>query len=170
MNKKEIIKPAVILTVICFVVAGLLALTNYITADKIAKAKADSIAEAMESLVPGADFSEIKENSYSASQNGQISAYVFITEEMGYKSKIEVMTAVNAADGTIIGVTVTGCADESPGIGQKVGSDQSFTDQFSGQSGTAQADAITGATFSSKAVTKAVNDALAELSEIKEGN
>ena len=69
MNKKEIIKPAVILTVICFVVAGLLALTNYITADKIAKAKADSIAEAMESLVPGAEFSDIKENSYSATEN-----------------------------------------------------------------------------------------------------
>lgn len=83
MNKKEIIKPAVILTVICFVVAGLLALTNYITADKIAKAKADSIAEAMESLVPGAEFSEIKENSYSATENGRSSALCFHNRRNG---------------------------------------------------------------------------------------
>ena len=169
MSKKEIIKPALILTAICFAVAGLLGLTNYITEDKIAKAKADSIAQAMENLVPDSDFKEIGENLYTASNGGELSAYVFITEEMGYKSKIEVMTAVNA-DGSIIGVTVTGCADESPGIGQKVGSEKSFTDQFTGQSTSAEADAITGATFSSKAVTKAVNNALEKFSEIKEGN
>lgn len=169
MSKKEIIKPALILTAICFAVAGLLGLTNYITQDKIAKAKADSIAEAMENLVPDARFDQIDQNTYTASNGGEISAYVFITEEMGYKSKIEVMTAVNA-EGSIIGVTVTGCADESPGIGQKVGSEKSFTDQFTGQSTSAEADAITGATFSSKAVTKAVNNALEKFSEIKEGN
>ena len=150
MNKKEIVIPALILTVICFSVTLLLSLTNFITADKIERAKADSMAEAMQSLVPGAEFTE--------------------TEEMGYKSKIEVMTAVNAADGSIIGVTVTGCADESPGIGQKVGSDESFTAQYTGQSKEAKADAITGATFSSKAVTKAVNDALDKFDGIKGGN
>ena len=170
MNKKEIVIPALILTVICFSVTLLLSLTNFITADKIERAKADSMAEAMQSLVPGAEFTETEENTYSAQKDGQTAAYVFITEEMGYKSKIEVMTAVNAADGSIIGVTVTGCADESPGIGQKVGSDESFTAQYPGQSKEAKADAITGATFSSKAVTKAVNDALDKFDGIKGGN
>lgn len=175
MTKKEIIMPAVILTVICFTVTVLLSLTNLITADKIAKAKADSIAAAMEQLVPGAVFNEAGDNIYSAEKDGQKTAYLFITEEMGYKSKIEVLTAVNASDGTVIGVTVTDCSDESPGIGQKVASEKEFTAKFAGKSKSdspdgVKADAITGATFSSNAVTKAVNDALERFDGIKGGN
>jgi Na+-translocating ferredoxin:NAD+ oxidoreductase RnfG subunit len=48
---------------------------------------------------------------------------------------------------------------ETPGIGTKVQAD-SFLSQFNGQSGAAEADIISGATFSSRAVIEAVNKAL----------
>lgn len=163
-NIKNLIIPTVALTAICLIVTGLLSVTDYFTKDRIASAKAEQVAEAMQSLVPNSDYTDLKINgrseiSYAAERNGQTVGYIFITDQLGYKSSIQVMTALDT-NGEIIGVSVIDCADESPGIGQKVGTEKSFTDQFIGQSGSAQADAITGATFSSKAVTGAVNDAL----------
>lgn len=164
MSVKALLKPTLILTAICLVVTAALSVTNFFTQDKIAAAKAETVAAAMERLVPGAAFQELQEGVYEASTG----AYVFLTSQMGYKSEIQVMTAVDRS-GTVTGVTVVDCSEESPGIGQKVGTDMDFIEQFSGQSKQVQADAITGATFSSDAVTKAVNDALILFADLKGG-
>ncbi len=168
MKPKELIKSTVVLTAICLIVAAALSATNYFTKDKIERSKAEATQAAMNELVPGAKFSEISEDSYSAEKDGDVCGYVFISEEMGYKSKIQVMTATDIS-GTVTGVCVTDCSNESPGIGQKVGTEDSFTDLFKGQSKIASADAITGATFSSDAVTKAVNNALEMYESVKGG-
>ena len=69
------------------------------------------------------------------------------------------MTAFNESY-NFTGVVVTDCADESPGIGQKIGTDQAFLNQYVGYTFGQSVDAITGATYSSEAVTQAVETAL----------
>ena len=60
MTPKAILLPTLSLFVICLVVTSLLALTNSITAEKIAENEAQSKQESMFSVVPDAvDFEEI---------------------------------------------------------------------------------------------------------------
>jgi Na+-translocating ferredoxin:NAD+ oxidoreductase RnfG subunit len=73
---------------------------------------------------------------------------------------VEVLTAFDTQN-KVTGVAVTHCADESPGIGQKVGTDEVFLDQYKGYEANQKIDAITGATYSSDAVTAAVEQAVA---------
>lgn len=81
------------------------------------------------------------------------------------------MTAINT-DGTVAAIEILDASNETPGLGQNV-TKQDFYTQYSGvksgvevvKDGTGSADnntvnAVTGATISSKAVTKSVNTAL----------
>lgn len=172
MNWKTVGKPALVLFLVCLVVTAALSVTNYFTKDAIAAAKEQAIMEAMESLIPDAAYEPLDEEStaYVAQIDGQTAGYLFLTKAMGYKSMVQVMTALNAA-GAVTGVTVVGCADESPGIGQKVGTDESFVQQFIGRTEASdQVDAITGATYSSNGVRDAVNQAIIQWKTIAGGD
>jgi len=125
------------------------------------------VEAAMCQLIPNGEYTDCSGDNtfYSVTVQGQEAGYIAITQAMGYKNYIQVMTAFDTM-GTVTGVKVIDCADESPGIGQKVGTDQGFIDQFIGIRQTNQpTDAITGATISSQGVKQAVDLAIETMNE-----
>ena len=165
---KPLLIPTLTLLIIGVVVAAVLSITNYFTAPRIDVRRQQALDQAMAKLIPNATFTLKSQDAqqgitvYQSTQNGKVLGYIVCSSAMGYKSKVEVMTAFNEGY-NVTGVVVTDCADESPGIGQKVGTDQAFLSQYVGYTAEQSVDAITGATYSSQAVTDAVNQAVAYL-------
>ena len=174
LSPKAIIIPTVSLFLICAVVTALLALTNNITAEKIAANEAESKQNSMFSVVPEAvSFDEITPDVMyeGKDSSGNTVGYAISTSTNGYGGQVKVMTGIDT-EGKIIGVDVFYNDDETPGLGKNT-SNESFRNQYKGlsadqdiavskddTSGNAQTvDAVTSATISSRAVTKAVNEA-----------
>ena len=177
---KLIAVPALVLLLISGVAALLLGLVNDVTKPVIAEREKEETAAAMRAVMAVAqDFSDEKAADdgtvyYEAyASDGSVCGYVFTTAGSGYGGEITVMTGVGA-DGTVTGIAFLSI-DETPGMGMKAQNDD-FKSQYIGRSGeigvnkTAATDteiqAITGATITSKAVTGAVNDALACFAKI----
>lgn len=180
-SPKEILVPTIVLLVICVVSAALLGGTNMLTKDKIASIEAEAKAAAMQTVMPDAvSFSEAViadetlEYAEALDADGNISGYAFTVSENGYGGEIKIMIGINP-DGTVSKVAVLSADNETPGLGQNIKKD-SFLDQFTGKTGSltvtktapssdTEIQAITSATISSSAVTRAVNSALAYFSE-----
>lgn len=161
---KEYIKPTLVLTVICLVITALLALTNEITQPiieannlRIAEAsRAEVLAEADGFHALEGNFPENTVDVYEA-DNG--AGYAITVTSKGYDSTpLKVMIGIQA-DGTIEKVKVLS-SNETPGLGSKVTED-SFTGQFTGMTsdGVDGMQMISGATYSSKAMRTAVEQA-----------
>lgn len=174
-SPKEIFIPVLVLFLICLVSSGLLAYTNSLTKDKIASIDTENKAKAMAVVMDkAASYGEEKTDgdiswSSALDKDGKTIGYVVSTTVNGYGGDIDVMVGINN-DGTINKAKVVSADDETPGLGQNTKKD-SFIGQFSGKSGqltvvktTPSSDdeiqAVTSATISSKAVTKAVNSCL----------
>ncbi len=157
---KQILLPSFALFIICALVSLALAGTNHITKDTIKKGEQDALQNSLSQSVPSAQ--NFEQNSidgtvyYTAIKDGSAIAYVIETSAKGYGGDISVLTAVSL-DGNIIKVTVTDASSETTGIGTKV-TDSKFLDSFVGSPD--NADAITGATYSSNGVKNAVKYAL----------
>lgn len=186
-NREDIVKPVAVLLAICVVIPFALAVTNKITVNRIAELEKKTTAEAMASLISADSFTEQTLNTengstgityYVAETDGVILGYAFVTAAKGYGGEISVITAVNT-DGTVKAVAIADASDETPGLGQNV-TKQSFYSQLSGLTGDItvvkngadsennEINAVTGATISSKAVTRAVNEALENFAEVTE--
>lgn len=181
---KQILVPTITLTLICIIITGLLAVTNDITADKIAQQNAEAAAASRLEVLPDAAGFEEKQTGGSTyyigkDESGQEVGYVFTTTAAGYGGDVEVMTGIGS-DGVVTGVTILS-HNETPGLGAKA-DDPSFTGRYQKavpdggfvlKKGTASADnevaAITGATITSTAVTNAVNEAVELYSQVKGG-
>ena len=182
ITPKAILIPTISLFLICIVVTAALALTNNVTADKIAANELSSKNESMKTVCPEAQFFDelIPDTLYKGTNEGGAPlGYAISTATQGYGGQVKVMTGIT--DGKIIGVDVFYNDDETPGLGKNT-SNESFTDQYKGlttdspisvskdSSQGQTVDAVTSATISSRAVTKAVNEALEIYNEnIKEG-
>lgn len=172
---KDIIIPAVALFVICLVASVLLALTNGVTAEKIAKNQAENaVASRSEvlSVVDGtevASYSEDKTDENSGlvyceglDKDGNVIGYIFTTAAKGYGGDVKCMLGYDM-NGEIVGFTILDCSNETPGLGQNAKTH--FTkDFFNGKSGELKVvkdggdvQAITAATITSRAVSKAVS-------------
>ena len=175
-KNKEIIVPSATLLVICLVATLLLGVTNLLTAGQIAKLEEETKIAAMNEVLPAEDYTQTEgKEIYTAVKNGAVAGYIFVTGAKGYGGNISVMTAVDPA-GKILAVSILSASDETPGLGQNV-TKEGFYSQFLGLSGDItvvknganstdnEINAVTGATISSKAVTKAVNEALTLYSE-----
>ena len=175
-KNKEIIVPSATLLVICLVATLLLGVTNLLTAGQIAKLEEETKIAAMNEVLPAEDYTQTEgKEIYTAVKNGVVAGYIFVTGAKGYGGNISVMTAVDPA-GKILAVSILSASDETPGLGQNV-TKEGFYSQFLGLSGDItvvknganstdnEINAVTGATISSKAVTKAVNEALTLYSE-----
>ncbi len=179
---KNVLLPAAILTAICIVISGLLALTNDITKDKIEEAaKQESIA-AMSIIYndEGAKFtdktatdSEGNEFNYSVvSVADKTIGYVFTTSQNGYGGQVSVMTGINT-NGSVKAIQILSVADETPGLGQNAKND-AFTSQFAGKTDVISKEknkditALTGATITTNAVIGDVNRALELYNIVKE--
>lgn len=167
----KIIKPIVVLSVMCVVVTGALALTNGVTAPVIKAATAAAQEKARTELLPDATGFTQVEGEYEGvsaiytADNGV--GTVITCAAKGYGGSITVMVAF--ADGTIKQIKVTEQA-ETQGLGSKIVSEAGFRDSFAGLPAqpftVSDIDTITGATISSKAVTTAVNYAVAAYAAI----
>ena len=172
ITPKAVLIPTVSLFLICIFVTAALALTNSVTADKIAEIEQQSKQESMKAVCPEAQtFEEITPDVMyeGKDESGNTVGYAISTATMGYGGQVKVMTGVN--DGKIIGVDVFYNDAETPGLGKNT-SNASFRDQYKGlttdsdisvskdSSSGQTVDAVTSATISSRAVTNAVNEAL----------
>ena len=173
ITPKAVLIPTVSLFLICLVVTAALALTNNVTAEKIAANEAQSKQESMFSVLPDADhfeqvFEGVDDMYIGLDKDGNEVGYAISTATQGYGGQVKVMTGIQ--DGTIIGVDVFYNDDETPGLGKNT-SNESFRDQYKGLTSDSSinvskdssdgqtVDAVTSATISSRAVTKAVNAA-----------
>ena len=183
-NKNDIIKPVAVLLAICIIIPLALSLTNRITKDKIAELDEKNSRETMASLIKADSFTEEGfkdgENEFTynlALKDGEIVGYIFKTAEKGYGGDVSVMTAVNV-DGTVKSVAVLDVSGETPGLGQNAAK-ESFYSQYEGKtsgisflkngadSAKNEVNAVTGATITSTAVNKAVNQALEQFKCVK---
>lgn len=178
MKLKEVLKPALILCVICLLATAALAGTNMLTADTIAQQKVITEQESRKQVLPNADSFE-EADGYAIGKTGSdVAGYVFVTSSKGYGGDVQVMTGISV-DGQITGVVILE-QDETPGLGANA-EKESFRDQFKqavpengftvtkSTAGEGEISAMTGATITTTAVTNAVNDAIAQYNEIKEG-
>jgi len=168
-NWNKIFKPIVVLCVICIVMTGALAATNGVTEPIIEAATLAAQEKARTELLPEADgFTVVDglsvENVVEAyTANNGVGTVVTSTSK-GYGGTMTVMVAFTP-EGTIKQIKVTE-QGETQGIGSKVAGDASFWTRFEGLEakelvlGT-DVDALSGATVSSKALTNAVNAAIA---------
>ena len=184
---KFILKVAGTLTAISLVAALLLGLTNQLTAPNIAAINAAKTEQALAAVATADEFKpmDVSDDMFTAgkTQGGKVTeAYEVIVggENAGYAFKvvaggsqgdIEMIVGVDA-DLAVTGVSIVKNSETS-GIGSKVMNNEPSTsgtpvlDQFIGKSGAGSLvvkgniDAVSGATVSSKGVTKGVNTALA---------
>ncbi len=171
---KEYGKPVFVLVAICILAGGVLAAINAMTADKIAANEAAEATAAYFSALPEAeDFTELAcdlEGVTAFLQSTNDVGYVIAAQAKGYNGQVPCAVAISN-DGVILNVVFLD-NDETAGLGQKV-KDASFTAQFSGMAAEAftinDIDAISGATFSSKAAVNAINLAIEAYAQIVEG-
>ena len=184
MNAKKILMPAIALLAICLVASALLAVTNQVTKAQIEAIAAEAENTAREAVFPdAASFSDVKTvggQTYCEALDsaGNCIGYTFSTTAKGYGGDVSVMTGISA-DGSVRAIEILDVSNETPGLGQNAKQD-AFKAQFSGMRGTIGVstasksadngiDALTGATYTSRGVTDAVNQALASFEQIQKG-
>ena len=167
---KSILVTALSLFLICAVAAGALAYVNTVTAPTIAANNAAAADKARGEVLPEADSFEEKTAPdgtvyYVGVSGGGPVGYVFTTSAKGYGGDVEVMTGVDT-EGKVTGISLL-TINETPGLGMNAKKD-GFLNQFKGKSGELAVNkdggeivAVTSATVTSRAVTRAVNQALA---------
>ncbi len=179
-NREDIIKPVGVLLAICIIIPLALSVTNKVTAKKIAELENENSKKNMQSLVSADDFEKCSDGGieyYTAIKGGETAAYIFTESAKGYGGNVSVMTAVKP-DGTIAGVAILDVSGETPGLGQNAAK-ESFYSQYAGlkkgvsllkngaKAENNEVDAVTGATITSTAVTRAVNAALDDFEKVK---
>lgn len=179
-NREDIIKPVGVLLAICIIIPLALSVTNKVTAKKIAELENENSKKNMQSLVSADDFEKCSDSGieyYTAIKGGETAAYIFTESAKGYGGDVSVMTAVKP-DGTVAGVAILDVSGETPGLGQNAAK-ESFYSQYAGlkkgvsllkngaKAENNEVDAVTGATITSTAVTRAVNAALDDFEKVK---
>ena len=180
-NREDIIKPVGVLLAICIIIPLALSVTNKVTAKKISELEAANSKKNMQSLIDADNFEECENGEityYAAVNGGKTAAYIFTESSKGYGGDVSVMTAIKP-DGTVAGVAILDVSGETPGLGQNAAKESFFSQYIGLKKGVSvlkngaktennEVDAVTGATITSTAVTRAVNKALDDFEEVKE--
>ncbi|MBQ3217080.1 MAG: RnfABCDGE type electron transport complex subunit G [Oscillospiraceae bacterium] len=171
-NAKYILRLTLTLLIITAVVAGLLALVDYLTAEKIAALKSEKAQNAMKEVLPADSYEELpteKEGITAAYKAGDL-GYVVRLSVNGFGGAIDMMVGVQK-DGTVSGVSIISHA-ETASLGANC-TREDWRSQFVGLSGNlavdkdgGSIDSLTGATVTSRAVTKGINLALEFVEEV----
>ncbi|MBQ9945103.1 MAG: RnfABCDGE type electron transport complex subunit G [Clostridia bacterium] len=184
MNKSDvfkILKTALSLFLICAVAAGILAFINSVTSPIIETNDQKAADESRLQVLPEAKEFQLKENEgkayYEGLSDGNTVGFVFTTESAGYGGAVRIMTGIDS-EGKVTGISILSI-NETPGLGmnakknsflsQYVGSEGPFTVIKNDKPEENEILAITSATITTNAVTKAVNEAKALFEEVKEG-
>ena len=180
-NREDIIKPVGVLLAICIIIPLALSVTNKVTVKKIAELEAANSKKNMQSLIDADNFEECENGEityYAAINGGKTAAYIFTESSKGYGGDVSVMTAIKP-DGTVAGVAILDVSGETPGLGQNAAKESFFSQYIGLKMGVSvlkngakaennEVDAVTGATITSTAVTRAVNKALDDFEKVKE--
>ena len=161
----DMIRPVVVLVVICLVASALLGVVNAKTAPVIAANEMAALAESMRTALPAASSFEELEVSPELAAKGVTgfykgdngTGYVVVAANKGYGGDVVVTVGFDAA-GTILNVDAN-VSTETQDVGSKVG-ERAILDRFTGISGNANDVTLrSGATYTSNAVRSSVNAA-----------
>ena len=151
------------------VVAGAMAGINILTKDKIVQNDADKLQKSLQEVLPADTYEILKETDtytvYKAVKNDEEIGYCVQVVESGYGGDIKMLVGMTG-EYKVTKITILSHG-ETPGLGANATKDE-FKKQFEGkQAGNLAVDkntanettikAISGATITSTAVTKAVN-------------
>jgi len=108
-----------------------------------------------------------------AKVDGKDAGYVVSCSGKGYGGAVSIALGIDEK-GEIKGIQITDCSNETPGLGQK-SSDKEFNGQFVGTNASQDLNvvkdgtinAITSATITSKAVTRAIDGAFQFISSLE---
>ncbi|HMM22811.1 MAG TPA: RnfABCDGE type electron transport complex subunit G [Selenomonadales bacterium] len=172
-SDNSIFKIGMNLTIACLLSGAIIAGTYAVTAPVAAKERVNLKNKAMKELVADAQsFKAIegKTDWYTAEKDGKIVAYVVPAESKGYGGAIKMLTAVTP-EGKIIDYKIL-AHNETPGLGDKA-SEPKFSKQFAGKKAEdlevvkvptdKNIQALTGATITSRAVTKGIREAVEQV-------
>lgn len=161
----SVLKPAVVLVVICTIVGFLLGTVNNLTLPTIMANREARAWATYSSLIPEAsDFVALEcdvPGVTACMEAADDRGFAITAQAKGYSSQVPMAVAFDdeGVITNVIGMDNT----ETPGLGTKV-KDAAFTDQFIGRAAEPMTlddiDAITGATISSKAALAALNEAI----------
>lgn len=161
---KDKIFPTIALTIICVIAALLLTFAHEGTKDSIAKQRELKFNSTVELLFGECD-TKMLDTTFDAEGVKTIAVTsdkrvaVEVVADGYSKGGIDVLVGIDA-DGKVCGIEFVSLG-ETPGLGSKVQDVPTFREQFYGETESGEKlDAITGATFSSKGMRKAVNTAL----------
>ena len=170
------IGPVLALTLVCLVAGVLLGFVHAKTEPVIAEVSARRAEAAYSALVEGATtFTELDSAgtgcvaALSACDDaGTELATIIVSESAGYGGQVRIAVAFDES-GTVSAITVLE-SSETPGLGSRV-EDSDYLSQYVGK-GTSElsegeADLISGATISSRAVLRAFNAATAAYEEVR---
>jgi electron transport complex protein RnfG len=174
------------LTLIAMLSGGTLAYWDAFTIDKIAYHRQEALKAAITEVLPAHDRYEVIQRAgirFCVGQvDGQPVAVAFHAEGSGFQGKLSMMIGVSQDFAKLTGIRVLEQV-ETPGLGTKIVSDPTrrgnsfwFPQQFAGKrigsdlllvknrrpATDSEVEAITGATISSKAVVRIINQAVSE--------
>ncbi len=178
----------VLMLAVCFGAA--LAVVHVVLKDRIAENVRNEVYCQIPYLVPGADQNRTEELTVTAGPEGKEKNYrvykvvaagegghlgwVVRASGQGFADKIEVLIGLDVPAETLTGLYVLD-QKETPGLGNKIGPNFPWDDQFPGKQATEpltvtksaptgnQIRAVTGATVSSESVCEIVNKALSDV-------
>lgn len=179
-NNNSVFKMVATLVVIAVVSAGAMSYVNKITAPIIAQQDEMRLQSSLKEVIDADNFSVLVEDEaltiYKATKNGENAGYCVINLSAGYGGDLKIMTGIDLTN-TVTGVSILSHG-ETAGLGANATKDE-FKNQYKGkkgevkvsktQSSDTEIKALSGATVTSDAVTKAVNNALEEIGKINEG-
>lgn len=179
LNKKDILSSLNItlrLFAVCTVIAILVASVNFVTEDRISALEFEKTTDALNDVfwvdVNEPEYKELDiecigtvTGAYEVLNNSETVGYGVLCEPVGFKDVIKLLVAFDS-DKTVISVKVISLS-ETAGFGDKVMKEPWFNEQFTGYKTNVvlggNINAISGATISSKAVVKGVNDAISTM-------
>lgn len=161
------------LFLITTIVAGLLGLVNYVTADTIAEQIAQKAENAMRQVLEADSYEPLdvpEESAVTAAYRAGDKGYVVRVAPNGFGGAIDMMVGVDVS-GAVTGVAIVS-QSETASLGANC-TREDFSAQFTGKTGTlsvskdgGEIEALTGATVTSRAVTEGVNTALEFVQEV----
>lgn len=162
---QEMIKPLLVLVIICLAVSALLGFTNSVTEPIIEENKRIAAEETRRAVLDGAEsFTELDCDTEALGITGAYredsgKGYVISAQRKGYGGMVTVTVGLNA-EGEIVGLDAD-VSTETSGVGSKAGTPE-YIGRFLGLRGdSGSVDKISGATYSSTAVKSGVDAALA---------
>lgn len=161
--KKSILIPVIALALSALVLFGA---SNLLSGVAIENGRKEHLTM-MQTLLPGSETFTVEpyagEDANIVSVHKGETGFVIETRTYGYAGDITMLVGVSA-EGTVTGLVVRHLT-ETYGLGRNALTDTDFLAQFLNTSGEAAVgetvDALTGATVTSKAITRAVNSAVA---------